>query len=183
MPIPTAKLAQKKAKLRSKKDGTTIVLKYTEWPNGKPDPDPTTGAWLTGSDTTKIGVTHSASVRAFVHFIEPITSGYRKFAEITAGDAIVDFPLSLIRITEVGDTAFTVGQIVDEVAFGAANRAVTNSALGDDVDPQADLENVSMVFANHTWVQKEVGEELARNWDTLYSGININRAMLMTTTA
>lgn len=180
MPIPTAKLAQKRAKLRTKLDGTSITLRWTEWPNGKPTEDPTTGATpVNDAEPTKTPVLCTATVRAFVHFISPTTSGYRKFSEMQEGDAIVDFPLDLLRITDAGDTSLEVGDIVDEVAFSQANRTATESATGDDVDPE-DLENVSMVFAGKTWVQKQIGEELAQNWDTLYHDLNINRAMLMT---
>lgn len=174
--IPVAKLAQKRAKLRAKQDGTSVTLNWVEWPDGKPAVDPTTGSYpVVGSS---LPVTRTASVRAFVHFANPSSSGYRRFAEIEAGDAIVDFPLDLLRVTDAGTTALTVGAVVDELAFSAANRDAVESALGDDVEPYQ-LENLSMTFGGHTWAQKEVGEELARNWDTLYTGLDINRAMLM----
>jgi hypothetical protein len=177
MPIPIAKYAQKKAKLRCKQEGTVIQLSWTEWPNGEPDEDPTTGAKIETEEYTS--VRRTANIRAFVHIHEPVTTSYKAFAEIAAGDAIVDLPFSLIRITDAGDTSLTVGQIVDELTFSQANRAVEDSALGTDVEP-ADLENPSMVFAGTTWVQKRIGDQLAKNWDAIYAGLNINRCFLMT---
>jgi hypothetical protein len=117
-------------------------------------------------------------VRAFIHFANPSTSAYRKFAEVEVGDAIVDFPLDLLRITDAGDTELTVGDVVDELAFSAANRDVENSSEGDAIEP-FELTNLSIEFGGHRWVQKEIGEELARNWDTLYAGMDINRALLL----
>jgi hypothetical protein len=182
MPIPTAKLAQKRAKLRTKVSGSSVTLSWTEWPNGAPDIDPTTGARPITTDPSLAPVQKTATVRAFVHFVAPITSGKRMFAEVQVGDAIVDFPLDLLRITSSGDTEFEVGDVVDELAFTAANNALDPetdaSAEGDSIEP-GDLENLSLEFAGKRWIQKEVGEELAKTWDTLYSGLNINRAMLV----
>ncbi len=175
--IPLAKLAQKRAKLRAKQDGTSVTLKWTEWPDGAPELDPTSGAALGSSQP----VEKSASVRAFVHFANPAASGYRKFAEIETGDAIVDFPLDLLRVADAGDTDLTADDVVDELAFAAANRAIGDSdesATSTDVEP-TDLENLKLEFAGKVWVQKEVGQELARCWDTLYTGLNINRALLL----
>jgi hypothetical protein len=180
MPIPTAKLAQKRAKLRTKLDGTSITLRWTTWPNGRPADDPTTGATpVTDADPGKLPVEKTATVRAFVHFIQPITTTYRKYAEVEAGDAIVDFPLDLLTITDAGDTAFAVGDVVDELAFAAANRSATESATATDVDPE-DMLNLSFEFAGRRWAQKKIGEELAQNWHALYADLNINRAMLVT---
>ena len=47
--------------------------------------DPTTGDQL-GTSEVK-----TTTVKALVHFVAPITSGVRVFAEIQAGDAIIDF--------------------------------------------------------------------------------------------
>jgi hypothetical protein len=131
-----------------------------------------------------VPIANTASIRAFVHIVAPMQSGYRRFAEISSGDAIVDFPLDLIQITDPGDTAFAVGDVVDEIAFSQANRALGDdgdSALGTIIEP-SDLSNVGMEFGGHKWVQKEVGEELIKNWDALYAGLSLTRAMLMTTT-
>ncbi len=180
--IPTAKLAQKRAKLRTKLNGTSVTLRWVTWPDGKPALDPTTGAAITDPD--KLPEDHFASVRVFVHFINPITSGIRQHAETEIGDAIVDFPLDLIQITDAGDTEFEAGQVVDELSFSHANRTLTeeeDSAVGNVIAPET-LERVTMEFGGRYWVQKEVGEDLVRSWDTLYSGLNINRAMLMTST-
>lgn len=179
--IPTAKLAQKRAKLRTKQNPTMVTLKWTEWPNGEPATDPTSGAKLVGDATNKAPTQKSAVVRAFVHFIAPTTSQRRVYSEVETGDAIVDFPLDLIRITDAGDTSLTVNSIVDEVTLSQSNRDIEDSAIGDTVTPH-DLENLSLEFANKTWAQKNIGNELAETWDTLYSGINITRAMLVTKT-
>lgn len=182
MPYPSAKRAQKIVKLRTKREGTVIQLQWTEWPNGKPDVDETTGAALVSSDApNKTPAPRSASVRAHVHFIAPTTSQNRKFAEMAVGDAIVDFPLDLIRVTDAGETSLLAGEIVDEISFSMANRTVTESALGESVNIE-DLENVKLSFGGWDWAQKEIGEELVRSWDTLYSGLNINRAILVTIT-
>ena len=177
MPIPLAKLAQKKAKLRAKLDGTMVTLSWTEWPNGAPTPDPTTGAMVASGALQPVRKT--ATVRAFVHIHEPIKSTYHAFSEIMAGDAIVDFPCDLLRITDAGDTAFEVGDVVDEIAFSQANLDVENSAIGDDFDVSM-IEAPTMTFAGHTWVQKKIGDALSRNWDAVYSGFNLTRSYLMT---
>ena len=177
--IPVAKRARLMTKLRCKREGTPVTLHWQEWPDGPPAADPTTGAYLTSSTATR----RSLAVKAFVHITGPTTSTYRRFAEIEAGDAIVDFPLDLYRITDPGDTNFETGEVTDELTLNAANRALdgvedTDWATGEIVAP-SDLSNVSLEFGGHTWVQKTVGEELAENWDTIYSGIAINRAMLV----
>lgn len=177
--IPSAKLAQKTAKLRAKRHGTLVTLKWQEWPNGKPTVDPTSGAALVGDNTSMAPVAKSATVHAFVHFISPITSGRRVHAEVQVGDAIVDWPLTLYQITDAGGSDFTVGQVVDEVALGAGNRGLVTPAIGDEVEPHT-LENVSLEFGGHTWMQKSIGEGLAEVWDTIYSDISITRAMLVT---
>lgn len=182
MPIPTAKWAAKRAKLRTKPDGSSVVLRWNEWPNGKPEEDLTTGAVPVTDDATKAPEQKTATIRAFVHFIQPVTSGSRIFTEVAVGDAIVDFPLDLLRVTDPGDTSLADGQVIDEIGFSQANAAIADgedSATADAVEPSA-LENLSMTFAGYTWVQKSIGEELANAWDAMYANININRAMLMT---
>lgn len=169
------KFAQKRIKLRAKRDGTTITLKWVVPPTTAEDP--TSGAHPVGEDDTA-GVDKSLATKAFIHFIQPVKSGRRVFAEMEVGDAIVDLPFDLIQISGAGTTSLTVGQVVDEIAFSQANLAAVTPATGAVIEPSS-LKSVSMVFGGHTWVQKELGEELAANYDTLYSGLNINRAFLM----
>jgi hypothetical protein len=182
MPIPTAKLAQKRAKLRTKFSGTTVTLRWLEWPNGRPEIDPTTGAYPVTTNPAFAPVERTANVRVLVHFINPVTSGKRMHAEVEVGDALVDFPLDLIEITDPGDTSLTAGQVVDELAFTAANNTVDPengaTAEGETIEP-GDLEGLSLQFKGATWVQKEVGEELLKTWDTVYSGLDINKAILL----
>ena len=165
----------KAAKLKCKSNGA-ITLNWTEWPNGKPQVKLTTGAAI-ATDTMQ-PVRKSASVRAFVHITAPITSGQRMYSEVSAGDAIVDFPLDLLRITDAGDTSLTIGQIVDEITFSQTNGTVESSALGDTVEP-SDLEDVTMQFQGYTWAQKSIGEQLAMNWDVYTNGLNLSRSFLM----
>jgi hypothetical protein len=100
------------------------------------------------------------------------------YSVVSAGDAIVDFPLDLLRITDAGDTSLTIGQIVDEITFSQTNGTVENSALGDAVEP-SDLEDVTMQFQGYTWAQKSIGEQLAMNWDVFTCGLTISRSFLM----
>ncbi len=67
--------------------------------------DPTTGAQL-GALTVA-----SQTIRAFVHFVAPITSGIRQFAEVEAGDVIVDFPPG-INLDGKKQLTFEIGGIV-----------------------------------------------------------------------
>lgn len=180
MPVPIGKLAQKAAKLRTKRNPTMVTLHWTEWPNGKPDvQDDTAGNYTIGTGETKLPEDASATVRAFVHFVSPATSTHRVHSEVEAGDAIVDFALDLIRVTDPGDAAFTEDQVVDQVAFSQANLGVEESATGETIDVNS-LENLWLEFGGHQWVQKEAGQELHAIWDTTYGGFNINRAVLVT---
>lgn len=175
--------AQRQVKLKCKTEGTPITLRWEELSDDPPAIDPTTGARLAADDPTSSPATEKICVtKVFVHFVQPIKSEYRKFAEMQAGDAIVDMVFDLYRITDAGDSAMVaVGDVVDELALNAANRAIADGddlVIGSSVDV-SQLKNVNAEFGGRLWVQKEIGEDLAKNWDTIYSSVNINRALLL----
>jgi hypothetical protein len=96
---------EKQIAIRAKRQGNTITMKWTTWPNGKPSVDPTTGATPATGD--KLPVESSTTFRAFFHEIAPSTSAYRIYAEIQTGDAILDLPSS-ISIDDLENPYFIV---------------------------------------------------------------------------
>jgi hypothetical protein len=36
-----------------------------------------------------------------------------------------------------------------------------------------------MAFNGYQWAQKSIGEQLAKNWEATYAGLNLNRSFLM----
>src|SRR5262245_13818937 len=76
-------LARYLRRLRSHPARTTITLRWNEL--SPVQTDPTTG------DQLGTAVAKTKEVKALVHFVAPTTSGVRMFAEIQAGDAIIDF--------------------------------------------------------------------------------------------
>jgi hypothetical protein len=177
-----AKRAKQQIKLKCKLEGTPITLTWQDASADPPAVDPTTGAGILADDPTAvIGSSRSCTTKAFVHFVQPIQSAYRKFAEIEAGDSIVDLVFDLYRVTDAGDTALEVDDVVDELTFNSANRAIADDAdvaIGTLVEAHT-LNALTVTFGGRKWVQKEIGEKLAANWDCCYSNVNLNRALLL----
>jgi len=150
--------------------GTPITVEWTEWPDGKPEEDPTTGATLATDEQAP--VTRSCETRALVHSVQATTSALRMHAELEVGDAILDFATDFLRVLDEGDTALVKSGIVDRWAFNAANRAedVTEPAAGVVVSLTA-LEDASFVIDGERWVQKGVGAGLAKSWDVRHAGV------------
>lgn len=175
----TAKRARLEIKLRCKRDGTTITMRWEETNAPLPDADPTTGARIVEDTASSVPATQkSCTTKGFPHYVQPITSGYRKFAEIEAGDVILDMPFQLYRVTDGGDAGLTVGSVLDELALSQANQDMTNEAVGSSLDAHS-LQRLSFEFGGRRWVQKEIGEELSANWDCIYGNIDINRSFLL----
>lgn len=194
-----AKRALRDAQLLCKKRGAPILLRWTEWPGGRPTPDPTTGALLVSEDASSGSAEagplfQSCKTRAFTHFISPAMSTARLFAEIQTGDCIMDFVLKLVRIGDAGDTSFTINQVVDLFTFNAANRALTPDqfpAVPSTTDVRLEtLENASVVIFRSVadqeanvngdlWVQQKIGENLARSWGVIYSDMCLGQAILL----
>jgi hypothetical protein len=167
-----ASLALKRAQIRCKRDGTAVVI---NWTDGATESDPTTGR-------TDGGTAKTLTTKAWAHFIAPTTGAVRVHAEVEVGDCLADFLTDLVRITDAGDTTFTVGQVVDLFAFNQANRDAVD-ADGDpsegDLQPLEDLGNPSFVIGGLTYVQKPFGKELAKSWEAIVSGVTMGRAVLL----
>ena len=92
---------------------------------------------------------------ALVHYVQPITSGLRQFAEIQVGDVILDFAFDAFQ--GVGPS----GPEADfpENAPGATVRIENNPAI---------------------YVQKAVGKDLLDAWDVAIGGQRVFRTVVVT---
>jgi hypothetical protein len=162
------------------------MLSWTTWPNGKPQKDPTTGAYITdaaylvnqqgqllGQSSSYYLVTSASGMvpstgtcltRAFTHFIAPTQSIGRLYAEVKQGDCLMDFVVPLVLVANGGSTNLQAGQLVDLFQFNAANRAATNPsqlATATTMNFQLScLENVTvwMYRCYNDWQNNEHGE-------------------------
>jgi len=170
---------RKKALIFAKKWGTTIVLNWSEWPNGKPAADPTTGATL--STTASAPILYSCFTKAFVHFVQGAESQVRMHAELQTGDAIVDFSSPLLRVTTHGDTDLDDGEVIDQWAFDAENRNVSSGgtpAEADEIQIES-LEGLYFVMDGQKWVQCKVGKDLIKSWDHLFADRKMFRTIAL----
>lgn len=163
----------KRVQLRAKACGTPVTLKWTEWPQGEPAIDPTTGA-ASGNG----GVEKECTVKAMVHFVAPATTAYRAFAEVQAGDCIVDLVTPLVRVTDPGGSPLKAGEVVDQFTFSAVNRATSPPATGAEVSLDS-LKGLFLEIDGQRWVQKEVGRELALAWDAVFAGTMFAQSLLL----
>lgn len=162
-----------------KRKGESVTLKWTEWPDGKPTPDPTTGSSITG--VGQAPVQRSLTFKALVHFIAPAVNQVRQHQEVAVGDAIIDFIPQLVKVTAVGNTSLTLNQLCTIYDLNAANRALTSgqtAATSTDIDLWA-LEDPRFEIAGSTWTQKPIGEGLAKSWDANFGGIVFSRPFLL----
>lgn len=155
-----------------------VTLTWTEWPNGHPDEDPTTGATL--ATEAKPRMTKTCTAKALFHSVSPAQSGVRMFAEIKIGHAILDFISSLKRVTAAGGTDLEVGQVLGERELAEANleHLDYNPATATDVDLES-LEELSFTVDGQRWVQAEIGDDLARSWDAIFGVTKSARSILV----
>jgi len=171
---------RKSAQILAKKLGTTITVQWTEWPDGEPDEDPTSGAKLATDDLPQ--ATKSCETKVMIHYIAPASSALRVHAECEVGDAILDFLHGFVRVIDVGDTDLDVGDVLDEYAFNAA----CNAAVLADGDPAvaetvelSDLEDPQFIIEGQAWVQKETGADLKQAWDVVVAGVQFAQSILV----
>lgn len=162
-------------KLRCKREGTDVAVAYLDWPDGKP----AAGAW--GETVADSGSAKTFSTKCFIHSVEPVTTGARKFAEVKAGRKILDFALGWYRITDKGDTTLENRGIYDTILVGRANRALATGmtpATFESITP-FELDKPTFTIKGQQWVQEEIGEELLKDWDAIYSNLEISMAVLV----
>jgi hypothetical protein len=131
-----------------------------------------TGEYEGGTTASK-----SITVKAVIHMISA-TAVVRQHAEIEAGDAMAMFPGKFYEITDAGDTALTIGDVIYEIAFIQANGVVSNPAVGTEVFLRG-LENLSFVFGASHWTQKSAGDGLSMIWNALVGGERLGEVVLM----
>lgn len=156
------------------KHGTAITLHWVEYP-GDAAVDATTGAH------SAAGTSKSCTTKAFLHYIQPATSGYRVHSEVESGDCLVDIVLGLNRVIDSGDTDLLIGQVVDDAELSAANRALTDfesPAIASELNLSS-LDEVYAEINGERWVQKQVGQKLASAWDGVFSGIKFSKSLLL----
>jgi hypothetical protein len=158
---------------------TPITLQWIEWPDGKPDVDPTTGASPSTDDSEP--VQKSCSVKALFHSAQPTRTEARMYAEIQVGDAILDFLSGLVRVRAVGDTDLEVGDVLGQFEFNEVNRELEDgdtAATASAVELE-DLEQLAFVIDGRKWVQAKIGEQLARAWDSIFGQTKFARSILI----
>ena len=151
-----------------------------EWPDGKPGPDPTTGATFATEELESSPA--FCVVKVLTHFVSPSTSAFRVHAEVETGDCIIDFTVPLVRVIDAGDTDFDEGSVMSVYAFNATNRALAagqDAAQSEPVELD-ELDQLTFEIAGERWVQKQVGGKLAKAWDTIFENRNLSRTLLLT---
>jgi hypothetical protein len=119
--------------------------------------------------------------KAMLHFVGPAMTASRLFAEIAAGDCIMDLAVSLFRVESDGDTGLAPGSVVDEFALLRANNVLSagqTPATAGEVSPNS-LKSLEVFIAGERWVQQKVGEELARTWDAVFAGVKFSQSFLL----
>lgn len=174
-----ASLELKAAQLACKADGTPVLINYAYWPSGKPAPLANGRLVPTEAKPKRSG---SLTLKCFWHYIAEAKSGLRIHAEVAIGDAIIDIVEPIIRVTDAGSTDFEIGDLVGKWEFNEANREAATSAAGDEIrlDSISGMENVVFTVDGVNWVQKQIGEALARSWNQSLQGITFGTAYLLT---
>lgn len=168
--------ARRAMQIASQRLGSTVTLKWVEWPDGKPTADPTTGAALQTDDQQP--ELKSCTAKCLVHFISPGQHVVRQHAEIETGDVILDALPQLKRITDAGTTELVVDSVVTVYALNAANREASEAATADDVTLDS-LEELSFDVDGVRYTQKQVGERLAKSWDAVVADLKFSRPLLL----
>lgn len=135
---------QKRLELNLSKDGTDVVLYWVEIVGGALDP---TGAIVSGTETLMSG-----TMKGFVH-AEPAKSVVRQFAEIEAGDLIVDLGPSP-DVTLLSGTG--------KVSLDSISSKGPRFQVGGEL-----------------YVQKEIGDKLGKSWDVILRGQKLSRTLLL----
>jgi hypothetical protein len=187
----------KHAQTRCNQSGAFICLKWVEWSGsiGEPYKDPTTGARLSDSSQSGQAPTQvTCRTRAFTYFVQPAKSVGRIYSEIQVGDAICDFIIPLFQVSNPGSTSLALGQIIDVFQLGAINRALTSGQTPATVNPDRikveSLKGAAVCMYRskydwendvhgESWVQKEVGTELAKSWESVYGNQLLGEAVLL----
>jgi hypothetical protein len=170
------RFAQKRILIRGKQ-ATPIVLKWTEWPNGKPAVDPTTGATL--ATVSSVPVQKTCNTRAWTHFTGHGGAAVRMNSEVETGDCICEFTAPLIRITNAGGTFLVVGNVVDVFTLNEANRIMpTAPAAGNSVKLE-EFDQLIFVIDGDDYVQKKLDDKLVKSWDAIVSGATMSRSILL----
>lgn len=151
-------------------------MKWTAWPDGKPDVDPTSGSAL--ETEGKQPELKTCLLKCFVHFIAPGQHAVRQHMEIETGDVILDALPDLKRVTDAGTTDFDVGDVVTLYDLNAANREASEAATAEDVTLDS-LEDLSFDVDGMRYVQKSTGKDLAKSWDALVSSLKFSRPILL----
>lgn len=164
----TVKRDQKAMQLFVKRNGTTVLLEWLEWPNGKPEED------VTGSSVATVeqaAVKKTCQCLALTHQIAPLENKVRMHAELTLGNAMLDFAFPFYRITSAGDTNLAVGQVVDQLALNKANREMNGEEAEGDEISLSTLGEITATFNGQKWVQCEVGDALKASLDAVHADI------------
>ena len=159
---------------REARQHTPITIRWEDRSGGTVDP-------VTSAVSAGEAVARSATVYAVVHYVGPSASGYRAFAEIQTGDAIIDFPISIYRVTDAGDTDLFDGQVLDELQFAKANRELDRGeieALAEEIDIST-LTNALIEIDGENWAQQRVGNNLAKSWDARVRGKKVVQSILV----
>lgn len=153
----------------TRKWGQDVVIKWEEGTGGTVNP-------LFGNRTGGTTVEKSLTQKADVHIVEA-TASVRQYMEVQVGDSLIAFPYAFHRVSAVGTTNLTVGQILDEFALAAANKDQATPATTSETRLN-DLDNLHFEFGGKTWRQAEVGDKLTAIWDALVGGINFTNVIM-----
>jgi hypothetical protein len=175
----SARLELRAAQLACKVDGTPVTISYAYWPSGKPTPLANGRLVPTEANPKLSG---SFSMKCFWHYISEAKSGLRIHAEVAVGDAIIDIVEPIIMVTSAGETNLVVGDLVGKWEFNEACRMAGVPATGTEVrlDSISGMESVVFSVDGVNWVQKTIGEALARSWNQSVQGITLGTAYLLT---
>ncbi len=142
LPFVLHRLALRLAGTVDMAGGTDVLVAWVEIEGGALDP--TTGAIVSGVQTPASGVIRALGVE------EPARSVVRQFAEIQAGDLILEVDAAGQVLKPDGST----------VALAA-------------------LDTPRFLWAGVWYVQKEVGEGLAASWNAVVAGQRLYRTLLL----
>lgn len=148
-----------------------------EWPGGEPETDTTGSVEGFGQLPTQ----KSLTTKAFIHTVK-VTTAYRLFSEIEEGMLIVDLVTAFVKITDPGSSDLLEGQVIDTNEFQSHKREV---AEGGGQQPTAvplnvtTLKNPSIVIDGQRYLQKEVGDRLAKVWDSVFAGYKMSQTLLL----
>ena len=188
------KRALKLAQIRCKNRGEPIALKWQSWPNGQPQADPTTGAWLSNGSSND-AVEQMCLTRAFVHFIAPAVGVSRQFAEVQTGDAIIDLLIPLVLVAAPGGTTLAAGQVVDLPTYNAANRTAAAASLAQATATTMNfeistLQEVQVIMYDSVadqqsdanglvYTQAKIGDQLAKSWESVFGNELLGQSILV----